>query len=762
MLLTGATGFLGKVVLEALLRRRRELGLDSVLLLLRARDAAGARRRLEAEILASECFRELPPGWERGIQALAGDVTAEGCGLESESRREIQRRVSHVVHCAASIEFDLPLREAAAINAGGALAVLELARGCERLEAMLSVSTAYVTPAQECGAPILEELAPLPEEAGSLLRRIREGEIAEAELLGRTGHPNTYTLTKCLAEHLLASRRGSVPVTLLRPSIVSAARRFPFPGWIDSQAAFAAFVAGLGTGQLRAVAARPDARLDVVPCDEVAARVVEAALEEAPPAGGLRIRHAVAGLERSCGVALCRREIVGYFERHRVGRGPRLAFVGPRGPRFALAELLLHRADAGLAALRHAAARRPRESASARAQAAQRIALNRAFAYFTHATFDFRSSRPLDAGFDPAAYLRSVCRGVQQHLLRQEPDETGFAGRSHGDAAAAPLRLALRRGAGGWRSRSELLAMARALRRCASRASFDLGALEAGRAEIARAERLLLVAGESGLDLALCRLLALARPDLGIEVPEVLPGASPAGEEARAGARRLHALVELHPVLLLPLPRRAPAGADPEAGLVGRLRELQATGRSFALLPAAVTCDRLPEWEGYALPRSGGRAAFSALRRAGFELGRVHLGFGAVLRLDPASEVDGLAREIRAAQSAARAVSTHHLRCLLAQHPVEGVDWRWLRDALRRRGTRVIESRLRAAGSLPPEALCALREGFSRLLAREAPEERGDARALRIAHALAAPGAAAPGTASAADAAPGAAAGARP
>lgn len=41
--------------------------------------------------------------------------------------------------------------------------------------------------------------------------------------------PNTYTFTKALAENLLVEECGSLPVAIVRPSIVSAAWKEPFP-----------------------------------------------------------------------------------------------------------------------------------------------------------------------------------------------------------------------------------------------------------------------------------------------------------------------------------------------------------------------------------------------------------------------------------------------------------------------------------------------------------------------------------------------------
>jgi hypothetical protein len=48
------------------------------------------------------------------------------------------------------------------------------------------------------------------------------------------GCPNTYVYTKGLAEQLLETKRGSVPLAIVRPSIVTAAESEPFPGWVDN------------------------------------------------------------------------------------------------------------------------------------------------------------------------------------------------------------------------------------------------------------------------------------------------------------------------------------------------------------------------------------------------------------------------------------------------------------------------------------------------------------------------------------------------
>jgi alcohol-forming fatty acyl-CoA reductase len=415
VMLTGATGFVGKVVLGDLLRRRDELGIGRVLALVRARDPEHADARLRSEVVGSACFAAEPPGFEKWVEAVPGDITQSGLGLSGDAWQRIRGEVSHVIHCAASVEFTLPIAEATAANAAGALHALELARSCPRLESLVVVSTAYVTPhAGDAVCRVEERLAPLPFDPDALYPRMLAGEADAARLLAETRHPNTYTLTKCVAEHLVARRAAGLRVTLVRPSIVSASRARPLPGWIDSPAAFAAFVAAIGTGRLRVLGGDLRTRLDIVPCDEVATRCVDAAFDP-PDAGSLRIRHAVAGEGGSISLALCREGIPRHF--HATAR---LGFVGPRGLRLHLEHALRHELPALGAALALRLRREPRGLPGLRRLRDRLRSLNRDFAYFTHSTFDFQTSRPLDPPLDPETYLATVCAGVERHLLRRE------------------------------------------------------------------------------------------------------------------------------------------------------------------------------------------------------------------------------------------------------------------------------------------------------------------------------------------------------
>jgi nucleoside-diphosphate-sugar epimerase len=406
VLLTGVTGFLGKVVLHELLRRRDELGITRVHAVVRGKRRTAPEDRFRQQVIASPCFANAPADWWDAVAVVPGELSQPDAGLGDAARRELSARITHVIHCAASVDFDLPLPQAASANVDSALHVLELARECPHLASFVDVSTAYVTPHASDAAIIPEALAPLPRPAADLHQEIRAGAHdapeAEARLLAETGHPNTYTLTKCMAEHRLVER-GGVPLTLVRPSIISAATARPFPDWIDSAAGFSLFIIAVATRRMRVLMAKPDARVDLIPVDAVADRVIGAAFAPPPAPGAPRILHAVAGYEHNPSVGLCARRVSRHFARHPVGDGPTagLRYVGPSGPVYRLQ----HRVQHGLRPL-------------SRPVADRLDAMNQVFAYFTHHTFRFASSVPFDPpGFRPDRYIDGVSRGIHRHLL---------------------------------------------------------------------------------------------------------------------------------------------------------------------------------------------------------------------------------------------------------------------------------------------------------------------------------------------------------
>lgn len=68
--------------------------------------------------------------------------------------------------------------------------------------------------------PIMETVYPTWVDPEDLLELSRKPNLTEEEvrfILG--GHSNTYSFTKQLAEEVLRSERGNIPVAIVRPSL---------------------------------------------------------------------------------------------------------------------------------------------------------------------------------------------------------------------------------------------------------------------------------------------------------------------------------------------------------------------------------------------------------------------------------------------------------------------------------------------------------------------------------------------------------------
>jgi long-chain acyl-CoA synthetase len=82
------------------------------------------------------------------------------------------------------------------------------------------------------------------------------------------GWPNTYTLTKSLAESLLVRSGTGLPIAIVRPAIVESSTTQPFRGWNEGINTSASLSYLLGT-YFRQLPTNERKRLDVIPVDAV-------------------------------------------------------------------------------------------------------------------------------------------------------------------------------------------------------------------------------------------------------------------------------------------------------------------------------------------------------------------------------------------------------------------------------------------------------------------------------------------------------------
>ena len=105
--------------------------------------------------------------------------------------------------------------------------------------------------------------------------------------------PNTYTLTKNLAEQALKKHRHPrLCLTISRPAIVTATQKFPFKGWTDSIAAGGAVVYTYGMGISSRDLSYSNVINATIPCDYVVNTILVATAHAASlPTPSFKLYH---------------------------------------------------------------------------------------------------------------------------------------------------------------------------------------------------------------------------------------------------------------------------------------------------------------------------------------------------------------------------------------------------------------------------------------------------------------------------------------
>lgn len=275
ILISGATGFLGKVLLEQILRLCPNVG--TIYILARSKKGKSVSERMRV-IFQDPLFDKLKKMHgdilNEKVVVMNGEVAAPDLGISEADRRVIIENVNIVYHCAATVRFEEALKNAILINVRGTKLMLELASEIKNLELYVQVSTAYCHLQED----VLEEkVYPICEDPYQLIKIAELLEVNHMEAISeqlRNGCPNSYSFTKALGEKLVAEYMPKIPAIILRPSILTGILDDPLPGWSDNiYGPFASSVA-IGKGVLRSLNLDPNIFSDFMPIDKGASIVL--------------------------------------------------------------------------------------------------------------------------------------------------------------------------------------------------------------------------------------------------------------------------------------------------------------------------------------------------------------------------------------------------------------------------------------------------------------------------------------------------------
>lgn len=214
--ISGATGFLGKILIEKLLRVTE---VKTLYLLVRQKRNTSPKDRMTDifnHVLFSVLKKERPDSFKKCI-IVTGDVLETDLGIIETDRNILRNEVDIIVHSAASTRFDDTIQYAVQMNTLGTKYMLDLAKECKKLQLFIHVSTAFAFPNEKVLYEKIYDPPIDPHKVLDILSTIKGKDVdtkLSKELLGNC--PNTYTFSKALAEGLVNEQMDKLPVIIVR------------------------------------------------------------------------------------------------------------------------------------------------------------------------------------------------------------------------------------------------------------------------------------------------------------------------------------------------------------------------------------------------------------------------------------------------------------------------------------------------------------------------------------------------------------------
>ncbi|XP_050079843.1 fatty acyl-CoA reductase wat-like [Anopheles maculipalpis] len=271
IMLTGGTGFIGKVLLEKLLRC---FEVKTVFLLIRERRNKTAAERLE-EVFEDVIFDTIKASPNGGKTLLAKVVPIE-VNFQSDvvispadHHRLLAAQVEIVFNVMASVKFNEDIETAIDTNVLSSRKLFLLAQQLPHIRSIIHVSTFY----SNCHRSHIEEriYEDLPfggfENILGLFRHLTPEEKDRLKPIILGPMPNSYTFSKRCAEVMIQQQFGQLPIAIFRPPIVTSAYREPTPGWVNNFNGPAGMVVPVIRGQIYWCYGMADATVHMVPVD---------------------------------------------------------------------------------------------------------------------------------------------------------------------------------------------------------------------------------------------------------------------------------------------------------------------------------------------------------------------------------------------------------------------------------------------------------------------------------------------------------------
>ncbi|XP_075233619.1 fatty acyl-CoA reductase wat-like isoform X2 [Lycorma delicatula] len=267
ILITGGTGFVGKVIIEKIMRSCPNF--KKLHLIVRPKKNKDVKERVK-EQFNHFIFSKVNPLMVEKVSFINGDCSKPMLGLSTADQKEIIENVTIIIHSAATVKFDEKIKKAVSINVIATRDLLILSNKIKHLKAFVHISTAY----SNCHLSKIKEKVyepPIDDKQLIIITEcLNDQQLDQLTPILLKDCPNTYIYTKRVAESLIKQYGKGLPVIIVRPSIITSSSKEPVPGWIDNLYGTSGVGVGYATGFIRVMECDPNVTADVIPVDMVA------------------------------------------------------------------------------------------------------------------------------------------------------------------------------------------------------------------------------------------------------------------------------------------------------------------------------------------------------------------------------------------------------------------------------------------------------------------------------------------------------------
>ncbi|XP_059064816.1 probable fatty acyl-CoA reductase 4 [Cryptomeria japonica] len=249
ILIVGATGFLGKVFVEKILRVQPDF--KCIYTLIRSRNEESARAKLQNEVISRPLFGLLRERYKgeryqefmaRKLVPVVGDVALNDLGIKESIRDELFVRVEILINSAATTNFHERYGISMKVNALRSKNIIDFSyvnvgsmgmvrEEVVRMGEMVSYSGGEISISQiESECNLIEQI--MKELKNVLVKRVLTYKC-ECEQGGELWMANAYVFTKAVGELMVDYFREDIPTVIIRPTIIESSLKEPVPGWME-------------------------------------------------------------------------------------------------------------------------------------------------------------------------------------------------------------------------------------------------------------------------------------------------------------------------------------------------------------------------------------------------------------------------------------------------------------------------------------------------------------------------------------------------